>query len=538
MTDAITKLWTRTKADEHAVSQGCYFDLAAAEKVRAFFRKFLRHSKGQFAGKPFELLEWQWKDIVAPLFGWKRKDGTRRYRKAYIEIPKKQGKSTMAAGVGLYMLTGDGERGAEVYSAASSRDQASIVHGEAINMVDASEGLSSYLHVNRSTKEILFDRYNSKYKALASEAGTAEGLNAHGLIIDELHAWTGEHGRKFFESLKYAGRSRQQPLQFIITTAGDDELSVCWELHQYAKQVLSGEVVDPRFFAYIAAAEPGDDWTKPEIWRKANPSMGETMSEDEFAADLQEAVKTPTSLAQFLRYSFNLWAQTGGVPAITPEDWQANFEAFTEDDLANSECWAGLDLARSKDMTALSLVFRNDDGDSYKVLTYFWLPQASVDAKGAPEHFRVWARQGLLRATEGNVTDYRQVEKDIVEEIFPKFSVQSLAFDPYFAEELTQRIADASGVERVEFRQTVSNYAAPCAEIERLVLSQRFRHNGCPVMAWQIRNLRWKTDSRNNRMPDKSDQGVKKIDGAVAAIMGLGRALLSPVEQRGGLSWL
>lgn len=530
------KNWTQNASDEYALTQGCYYDEAAADRVNEFFRKFLRHSKGQFAGKPFELLPWQREKVFGPLFGWKRKDGTRRFRRAFVEIPKKNGKSTTAAGVGLYMLIADGEAGAEVYSAACSREQASIVHGEAVNMVKASDGLAGLLRVNKATKEILFDRKNSKYRALASEAHSVEGLNSHCLIMDELHAWKGEPGRRFYDALKYAGRARRQPLTFIITTAGDDELSVCYELYQYAKQVQSGQVEDARFFTYIAEADVGDDWTKEEIWYKANPSMGETMSVDEFAADLREAQQTPTSLAQFLRYSFNLWAQTGGVAAITPEAWAACREEFTEDDVAGWECWAAIDLARTKDMTAIAFVFRDpNDWDKFRVLAYFWLPADTVRAEWAPEQFRLWAKQGLIRTTEGNVTDYKIVGDDIVE-LFKKFNPANFAFDPYFAEEITQRVSDEVGVDRIAFTQTAPNFASPCAEFERRILSKRLRHNGNRVLAWQIGNLRWKVDVNGNRRPIKP-QDVKKIDGVVAAIMATAQEMANPPYQGGGLTW-
>lgn len=538
MTDTITKRWIRTAADEQAVAAGCYFDEAAAERVPEFFRRFLRHSKGKFAGNPFELLPWQTDDVIYPLYGWKRPDGTRRFRKAYVEIPKKNGKSTMASGIGLYHLAGDGERGAEVYSAAVTRDQASIVHGEAITMVESSEALASYLKINKATKEILFPRYASKYKALPAEAHSSEGLNASALIIDELHAWIGEHGRRFYDALKYAGTARTQPLMFQITTAGEDTLGVCWEQHEYARDVIAGVIDDQRFFGYIAAADVKDDVDEPATWRKANPSMGVTMTEADFAADLSEAKKTPSTFAQFLRYRLNRWAGGGGVPAIRPEDWNACEGNFTVDDLAGRECWAALDLSRTKDMTALALVFRaeGEGGDDYHALVWFWLPAETLERKDCPEQFRTWAKQGRIRLTDGNVTDYTQVENDIVE-ILERFAPQCLAFDPYFAEEITQRIMDRIGVERVEFRQTLMNFAPACTELERLVMSRKIRHDGDPVLAWHIANLRWKIDANNNKRPIKpGGDSIKKIDGAVAMLMGIGRAMTA-ILGGGGMAW-
>src|SRR5262245_38425335 len=236
--------WVRTEADERAVFDGCYFDIYAAERVRTFFRKFLRHSKGQWAKQPFELLEWQWTQIVAPLFGWMRADGTRRFRRGYIEVPKKNGKSTLFAGLSLYLLAGDREPGAEIYSAAVDRDQAAIVLNEAANMVEASPDLSQRLKVIRSTKRIMFYRTNSVYRALSADVPAKEGLNAHAILMDELHA---QKNRDLWDTLRYAGASRRQPLHLSITTAGYDRHSIGWEQHLYAQAVLEGTVQDLSF---------------------------------------------------------------------------------------------------------------------------------------------------------------------------------------------------------------------------------------------------------------------------------------------------
>lgn len=515
----------RTVADQRAAESGCYFDPIAAARPARFFRGFLRHSKGAFAGKPFELLPYQNDNLIAPLFGWMRADGSRRFRRAYIEWPKKQGKSTIASGLGLHMLVGDGEPGAEVYSTASTRDQANIVHREAVNMVDVSDALSGYLRLNRATKEIHLDRTASFYKAIAAEARASEGLNAHCVIKDELHAWHGQAGRTFYDALKFAGAARRQPLDFQITTAGDDVTSICYEQHLYAKAILSGAVEDDdRFFPYICAAEPTDDFDDPAIWRKANPSLGVTMSEADFAADLREAKKTPNSWFSFLRYRFNVW-QAGGRTAVTPSDWAACGAMFTEADLAGQQCWAALDLSRSRDFTALVLIFKLGE-NRYRVLAWFWLPEATVSAANTLESIKSWARVKRISATSGNVTDYRQVEDNIVD-ILAKFRPMELIFDPYFAEELTQRIVDRTGVERVAFPQTSANYAAPCAEFERLVVGGLIEHDRNPVLSWMVGNLCWNETGGTKRPVKVSHTSPMKIDGAVALIMALGRAMVS-----------
>ena len=535
MTSSQSK-WIRTAADERAAAGGCQFDERAAEKVARFFSRFLCHSKGDWAGKPFELLDWQRDDVVYPLFGWKRPDGSRRFRRAYIELAKKNGKSTLAAGIGLYMLVADGEQGAEVYSAATDQKQASIVHGEAINMVDASPELSSRLTINRTTKTIAFPATKSVYRALSSGHRSQEGLNAHAIVIDELHAW---YGRELWDALKYAFRSRRQGLQFVITTAGDDMLSVCREQHDYAAGVINGTIPDERFFGCIRAADVLDDWTEPAVWRKANPSLGITIREDEFAADVAEAQKSPTTQAAFKRYSLNVWA-TATNPWLRIEDWLACEEPYTEEDLAGHECFAGLDLASTTDMSALVLLF--PDADRCRLLPYFWLPEDAAADRDAPEEYCVWARNGQLRTTPGNVCDYDVVERD-VGLLSTRFKIRELAYDPYNAESLTQRLESNHAIKRIAFPQTMPNFAGPTKEFERLILGRRIRHNGHPILNWMAGNVNVFSDANGNMRPVKPKRGDKrKIDGIVAAIMAKGRAMLAPTASslfsRGELPWV
>lgn len=528
MTTALDS-WVRTKADELAVDEGCTFDLKAAERVREFFRRFLCHSKGEWAGKPFELFDWQFNDIIAPIFGWKRADGTRRFRKAYVELPKKNGKSSLASGIGLYLLVADNEQGAEVYSAASDRDQASIVHGEAVRMVRASSALSAHLSINQTTKTISFEKTNSWYKALASEAAGREGLNAHGIIVDELHVW---HGRALWDALRFAGRSRRQPLLFVITTAGDDPLSVCREQHDYSKGVLRGEILDTRFFACIHAAkqisegdEEDEDWTDPETWKAANPAWGVTIKAEDFAADCAEAQKTPAGAASFKRYSLNIWQQSAN-PWLNVSDWNACKQDFTEEDLAGQVCFGGLDLSSTWDLAAFVLCFPISE-DDYRFLPYFWLPSDTVKSPDSPEQYRVWAEQRFLEVTPGNVIDYTFVKRRIVE-LSEKFDLQEYAFDPWNAEATTQELEEQHGIKRVAFAQTIQNFAAPSRELERLILSGGAHHNGHPILQWNVGNVTVKSDVNNNMRPVKTDRwSKKKIDGVVGAIMALSRAMLS-----------
>lgn len=528
--------WIRTEADERAALAGCRFSLSHAQYVVDFFPSLLQHSKGQWAGKPFELLPWQRDQLIMPLFGWLRPDGTRRYRKAFVLIPKKNGKSTIAAGIGLYLLVGDGEQGAEIYSAAADRDQASIVHGEAIQMTDASDSLSRVLKINRSTRVISHPDSASIYKALSSAAAGKEGLNAHGLIIDELHVWK---GRELWDALRYAGRARRQPLLFVISTAGDDVASVCYEQYQYAKGVLDGSIVDERFFALIfeatAAEVEGDKILERSVWHRSNPSLGVTINPDDFGRDVAEAVKTPTSRASFLRYSFNIWA-TAENPWLDMGVWIACREEFTVQDLLGKRCGAGLDLAKITDTTAFACVFPDEDElNLFRLLPWFWLPSETADKRSDLVPYRTWADLGQIFLTEGDVCDYDAVRQHIGWAA-KQFKIWELSFDPWNAESLTQDLERQYGIKRHEFRQTINTFAHPTAEFERLLLSRGLRHNGHLVLQWQAGHVRVKTDVSGNLRPIKQKHGDHRtIDGIVAAIMALDTALRAPKPTRGSL---
>jgi len=548
------KKWIRSEADEQAVLNGCYFDTEAAEHVVEFFPRFLRHSKGQWAGQPFELLDWQRDDIVMPLFGWKKEDGWRRFNFAWIEIPKKNGKSTFGAGLGLYLLSGDGEHGAEVYSVANDRKQAGIVHEEAIRMVKASRELSQDLKIHGTTFTITCPELNSYYRALSGDADSNEGLNIHGCIADEIHSW---HGRKFYDALRYGMSSRMQPLFAIITTAGSNPQSVAKELHDYAAGVLAGTQIDQRFFAYIRAADPKDDPLDEQTWRKANPSFGLTINPEIFAADAQEAAARPTSLAAFKRYRLNIW-NTGESPAVDIEKWNENRRDYTAGDLREQSCFGGLDLAKVSDTTSLQLLFPQDDG-TFKTLSFFWLPESRAREQNDLVSWLAWEERGFVFLTPGDVCDYGFIRKficglydaagNLLEEgLVHQFDIRGIAYDPYNAEQLTQQIEEEGGVPRHLFPQTMKQFAEPTGEFERLLIAGQLHHNGHPAMNWQVGNMQFKHDASGNKRPVKPEpKDFRKIDGPVALIMAIGlhnsggyleSAYDEPVEPGDTAGWL
>jgi phage terminase large subunit-like protein len=509
--------WVRTNADCRAVEAGYYFDVSAAERVRTFFRQFLRHSKGEWASKPFELLDWQWQDIVGPLFGWLRPNGTRRYRRGYIEIPKKNGKSCLFSGLSLYLLLADHEPGAEIYSAAVDRDQASIVFAEAANMAESSPQLASRLKIVRSTKRIVDHQSRSFYRALSADVPAKEGLNAHAILIDELHA---QRSRELWDTLRYAGASRRQPLHLAITTAGFDRHSICWEQHDYALKVLEDTIEDLAFFGYIRAADADDDWTDPEVWKKANPSFGITIGAEAFAEDCREAQESPAKENSFRRYRLDQWTEQD-IRWLSMEKWDA-CDRFPED-LEGRECFGGLDLSSTTDLTALVLVFPDDNKNYFDVLPFFWVPEEGARQRERRDHvpYLQWIRQGHLAATQGDVIDYDVIRKRI-NELQEQFNIREIALDRWNATQLATQLT-GDGFTIVPFGQGYSSMNAPTKKLDELVRAGKLSHGGHPVLRWMAGNVSLETDAADNWKPSKK-KSIERIDGIVALIMGLDRA--------------
>jgi phage terminase large subunit-like protein len=517
--------WFRNLHDELAFRDGCRFNERLAEHAAAFFPKYLRHSKGEWRGKAFELLPWQRDDLIYPLFGWVRADGTRRFRRVFVEIPKKNGKSTLASGIGLYMLCADCEGGAEIYSAAADKDQAGIVHGEAIRMAEASEELSRCLKINKSTHNIGYHATASWYRALSNEPGGKEGLNIHACIIDELHVW---RGRDLWDTLRYGYRSRRQPLQFVITTAGDDDQSVCYSELQRARQVLAGEIRDDAFLPLIYEAAPEDDWTSEDVWRKANPSLGSTFAAESLREDVAAAKGRAAEESTFKRYSLNIW-QRASNQWLSPDAWAANRREFSGTDMLGCPCYGGLDLSRTSDMTALALVFPWEENGRpvFRQLVRFWLPEQAQEKYRHKINIPAWLASGCLELMGD---DYGPVEAAIAEAA-AQFDLAGIAYDRMYARDFAKQLGDEHGIVCVEFAQTITQYAGPTAEYERMLLNEALHHNGNPVLTWQAGHVHVKTDANANKRPVKPPHGDhRKIDGIVSGIMALEYAMRMQAE--------
>ena len=499
------------------MSGGFWFDERTADAAVHFFERLLTHTKGEWAGQSFGLLSWQ-RELLRSLFGWKRADGTRKFRRAYIEVPRKNGKSTLAAGIALYLLFADGEPGAEVYSAAVDRDQAAIVFEQAKLMVENSSTLHRMADVWKHS--IVVPSTRASYKVLSADVPTKYGLNAHGIIFDELHA---QPNRELWDVLTTSMGARRQPLLVSITTAGYDRESICWEQHEYARQVLAGIIEDTAFLAYIAAADEADDWTQEATWRKANPSLGQTIKLEYLEMEANRARQTPAYQNTFRRLHLNQWTQQEA-RWLDLRAWDACAMPVDYDDLLGRVCYGGLDLASTTDLAAFVLVFPpGDEGEPFQLMPLFWCPAENIMERTRRDRvpYDVWTRDGLIRATAGNVIDYATICADI-EKLGECFDIREIAFDRWGAIQMSQQL-DNAGLTMIPFGQGFASMSAPTKELLRLVLDHKLAHGGNPVLRWMADNAAARQDAAGNLKLDKA-KSSGRIDGLVAAIMGLDRA--------------
>lgn len=515
--------WERAAVARHVrdldegKGRGLWFNEHAGQHVIEFFG-FLKHSKGEWAGKVFELEGWQ-AFLLWSLFGWMQADGLRRFRTAYVEVARKSGKSTLAAGIGLYLLDADGEPGAEVYTAATKRDQARIVHSEAIRMRDSSPWMAARIQKFKDNLSIAGTA--SKYEPLGRDADSLDGLNVHGAIIDELHA---HKNREMWDILDTATGSRRQPMILGITTAGYDRKSICWEMHEYTEKVLSGVIEDDRHFGVIYAMDEGDAWEDERNWQKANPNLGVSKKLEDMRRKAARAKEAPAALNAFLRLELNVWTQVDK-RWLDPDDWQACGGEVDEGALAGRLCFAGLDLASTIDLAALTLVFPPEGGEKvYRVVWRFWCPGDRVQERTHKDRvpYEAWAKGGWIRMTEGNVIDYDWILHDI-EEAAHSFSIRRLAFDPWNSSWMATKLQNL-GLEVVEFRQGYVSMSAPMKELEKKVIGRTLAHGGNPVARWMAANVVATQDPAGNLKPDRA-RSIEKIDGIVALVMGIGLAM-------------
>ena len=496
------------------------YDKSAANYAVMFIEN-LCHTKGTWAGKPFELIDWQ-EQIIRDLFGTLKPNGYRQFNTAYIEIPKKQGKSELAAAVALLLTCGDGEERAEVYGCAADRQQAAIVFDVAADMVRMCPALSKRVKILASQKRLIYTPTNSFYQVLSAEAYSKHGFNIHGVVFDELHT---QPNRKLFDVMtKGSGDARMQPLYFLITTAGTDTHSICYETHQKAKDIIEGRKIDPTFYPVIYGADESDDWTDPKVWKKANPSLDITVGIDKVKAACESAKQNPGEENAFRQLRLNQWVKQA-VRWMPMEKWDKCAFAVDEDELEGRVCYGGLDLSSTTDITAFVLVFPPiDEEDKYIILPYFWIPEDNLTLRVNRDHvpYDVWEQHGYLQTTEGNVVHYGFIEK-FIERLGERFNIREIAFDRWGAVQMVQNL-EGMGFTVVPFGQGFKDMSPPTKELMKLVLEQKIAYGGHPVLRWNMDNIYIRTDPAGNIKADK-EKSTEKIDGAVATIMALDRAI-------------
>ena len=505
-----------------------HYDEALADRAVRFIEN-LCHTKGRWSGKPFWLLPWQ-EQIIRDVFGVVREDGTRQFRTAYVEIPKKNGKSELAAAIALYLLYADNEPSAEVYGAAADRQQASIVFDVAKRMVEMTPALLKRSKIMAATKRLVNYSNVGFYQVLSAEVGTKHGLNVSGLVLDELHA---QPNRNLVDVLtKGSGDARTQPLYFLITTAGTDRNSICYEYHTKAKDILEGKRIDPSFYPVIYGLDDGEDWNDEKAWYKANPSLGYTIQIDRVRDAHREALTNPAEENVFRQLRLDQWV--GSSVAWIPEHiYDKGNIPIDIDRLKGRECYCGLDLSSTSDITAFVMVFPPQyEGDKYIVVPHFWLPRETLDLRVRRDHvpYDVWERQGLFHVTEGNVVDYNFVRKTI-NDLHSQFNIKEIGVDRWNA---TQLITDleGDGFTMVPIGMGFKDMSPGMKELYKLLLEGKIIHGGNPVLRWMAGNVVAEIDAAENIKPSKK-KSTEKIDGIVAWIMGLDRAIRH--EQQGSV---
>ena len=494
--------------------------LALADRAVAFINS-LKHTKGVWYGKNFELLPWQDK-IVRDLFGTLKPNGYRQYNTAYVEIPKKQGKSELAAAIALYLTCGDGEYGAEVYGCAADRQQASIVFDVAVEMINQCPALKKRCKILGSQKRIVYMPLKSFYQVLSAESYTKHGLNVHGVIFDELHA---QPNRALYDvMLTGSGDARKQPLYFLITTAGTDRNSICWEVHQKAEDILNGKKIDPTFYPVIYGLKDDEDWGDEKNWYKANPSLDITVDVDKLRAAYNNAKENPAEENLFRQLRLNQWVKQA-VRWMPMDKWRLCDFAVDGERLKGRICYGGLDLSSTTDITAFVLVFPPEDEDGkYEVLPFFWLPEETLDLRVRRDHvpYDTWKQKGLIMTTEGNVVHYGFIEK-FIENLGTMYNIKEIAYDRWGAVQMVQNL-EGMGFTIVPFGQGYKDMSPPTKELMKLVLEKKIAHGGNEILEWMMDNVYVKTDPAGNIKPDK-EKSTEKIDGAIALIMALDRAI-------------
>ena len=507
-----------------------HYDKEKADRAVKFIEN-LCHTKGKWAGKRFWLLPWQ-EQLIRDIFGIVKPDGYRQFRTAFVEICKKVGKSELAAAIALYLLYADNEPSAEVYGAAADRQQASIVFDVARQMVEMSPALLKRSKIMGATKRIVNYGNAGYYQVLSAEVGGKHGFSVSGLVFDEIHT---QPNRQLYDVLtKGSSDARQNPLHFIITTAGTDRHSIAYELHTKAIDILEGRRVDPTFYPVVYGLKDDEDWEDEANWYKVNPSLGYTVDIERLRDAYREAKQNPADEITFRWLRMNQWVSS--TTAWIPDQiYQRGNEEIDLKSLEGRACYGGLDLSSTGDITAFVLMFPpRDDEEKYILLPFFWVPEETIPqrVKANSVPYDVWERQGYLMSTEGNVIHYDFIEK-FIEELGEKYHILEIAFDRWGATQMVQDL-EGMGFTVVPFGQGYSSMSAPTKEFYKILMEGNMVHGGHPVLRWMAGNVVIDTDPAGNIKVTKA-RSKEKIDGIVAAIMALDRCIRNQVQKQGSV---
>ena len=507
-----------------------HYDKAKADRAVKFIEN-LCHTKGKWAGKRFWLLPWQ-EQLIRDIFGIVKPDGYRQFRTAFVEICKKVGKSELAAAVALYLLYADNEPSAEVYGAAADRQQASIVFDVARQMVEMSPALLKRSKLMTATKRIVNYGNSGYYQVLSAEVGGKHGFSVSGLVFDEIHT---QPNRQLYDVLtKGSSDARQNPLHFIITTAGTDRHSIAYELHTKAVDILEGRRVDPTFYPVVYGLKDDEDWEDEANWYKVNPSLGYTVDIERLRDAYREAKQNPADEVTFKWLRLNMWVSST-VAWIPDAIFMKGNEEIDLDALEGRDCYGGLDLSSTGDITALVLMFPpRDEDEKYILLPFFWVPEETIPqrVKAASVPYDIWERQGYLLSTEGNVIHYDFIEK-FINDLAEKYHIVEIAVDRWNATQMIQNL-EGDGFTMVPFGQGFASMSGPTKDFYRLLMEGQIIHGGHPVLRWMAGNVVVDTYPAGNIKVTKA-KSKEKIDGIVAAIMALDRCIRNQTEPQGSV---
>lgn len=495
-----------------------FFDEKAARQAVWFIENNIRQWKDPHAGKPLRLSWWQRYWVVEPLMGLKlEEDGPRLFREAYLQLPRKNGKTTLSAGLLLLLLFTDGE-GQEIYTAATKRDQARIAFTDCEKFVRKSPPLLRRSRIYKQSIEV--PKTSSRLMPLSSDHNSMDGLNVSAALIDELHAHPTGH---VHDVIVTGTGAREQPLVINITTAGEGVEGVCKDMYDYGEQVLEGTLDDDSFFCLISEADKDLDWTDPRAFRQANLNLGISVKEEYLERELKKALATPSYRRTYRRYTLNRWVEGGADGWFSDGSLWANCRReFCAADLRGRKCYGGLDLASTTDLAALALLFPWEEKKCVRILVYYWMPAENLIERVQSDQvpYDAWRDDGWVKATEGNVIDYEVIVEDI-KELRKRYDIRQVAYDEWNAQGVYTALTK-DGLEMVKFVQGLRSFHPPSMEWERLVTGGGLHHDGNPVTTWCMANVQVLRDQSEKIRPVKDKKsGRKRIDGVVAGIMGL-----------------